>query len=562
MRVLPLLIKPRILTIKNRWTLGGRQTLKELASFVLCILLMSGLYVSTLSGLRDMTRSVGNLPIDPIVPLTMILSTLFLMVFLSASVSALNSFFMAKDLDLLLSSPISWSRYLLGRTCDVGLASSWMLVVFGAPLLFAFGSFYGAGVAFFVGAPIVCLVFFSIAVLSGVIAALLFGWLIPPQRGREVALSVFVIVVVGLYFSIGHASSSRSATALVDSAQQLKNLSEWAKEPWIPTSACAHALYQLLHGTKGSAIVTSGVHVSIAGILWLLALLLSTLCYQRAYSRAQSDQPLFRINSRAAQRISRWILPLCEPPRRALITKEVKLFSRDLSHTIQLGMLLGICFVYLYNFSVLSGPEDASPTVLRWWHAFLMTCNICLSYLIMTSICSRFVFPSVSLEGQAFWILQSSPISLAELLRGKSRSWLVPVSIIGIVIFGSGAMALDAEGPLLLATCVASIILCYGLVNLAIGMGAIFSQFDWEHANQVSTNVGSFVFMVVSMIFLALNLIPLGMLFGAYIIVPELAVNPTDRAWIVGVSLTVLFLINRIIASWALSAGVRALEAP
>jgi ABC-2 type transport system permease protein len=491
----------------------------------------------------------------------MILSTLFLMVFLSASVSALNSFFMAKDLDLLLSSPISWSRYLLGRTCDVALASSWMLIVFGAPLLFAFGAFYDAGVDYFVGAPLVCLAFLSVAVLAGVITALLFGWLIPPQRGREVALCVFIMIVVGVYLSVGHATSGRSTFAVVDSAQQLRNLSNLARKPWIPTGSCAHALYHLLKGTRVSALGTIGVHVAISGVLWLLALLLSTLCYQRAYSRAQSDKPLLRINSRAAQRISRWILPLSDAPQRALITKEIKLFSRDLSHTIQLGMLLGICFVYLYNFSVLSGPEDASPTVLRWWHAFLMACNICLSYLIMTSICSRFVFPSVSLEGQAFWILQSSPISLSKMLRGKCRSWFVPVSIMGTVIFGSGAMALDAEGPLLLATCVASIILCYGLVSLAIGMGAIFSQFDWEHSSQISTNVGSFVFMVVSMLFLALNMIPLGMLFGAYIILPELADTASDRAWIVGLSLTALLLINRIIASWALSAGSRALEA-
>lgn len=561
MRVLPLLIKPRILSIKNRWARGGRQALKEVVSLVLCILLMCGLYVSTLSGLRDLSHSVENLPVDPVVPLTMILSTLFLMIFLSASVSALNSFFMSKDLDLLLSSPISWSRYLLGRTCDVGFASSWMLVVFGAPLLFAFGSFYDAGMDFFVGAPVICLIFFSLAVLAGVIAALLLGWIIPPQRGREVALCVFVIVVVVTYFSIGHATSSKSSATVASSAQQLKELSHWAREPWFPTSSCAHALCQLLHGARVPAIVSSALHLSMAAILWLLALIISTLCYQRAYSRAQSDKPLLRINSRSAQRISRWAFPLCEPPQRALITKEIKLFSRDLSHTIQLGMLLGICFVYLYNFSVLSGPEDASPTVLRWWHAFLMTCNISLSYLIMTSICSRFVFPSVSLEGQAFWILQSSPISLREMLRGKCRSWFVPLSVIGAVIFGSGAMALDAEGPLLLATCIASIILCYGLVNLAIGMGAMFAQFDWEHATQVSTNVGSFVFMVVSLIFLALNMVPLGMLFGAYIAIPELAENPTERAWILGVSLTILFLINRIIAGWALAAGIKALEA-
>ncbi len=527
---------------------------------MLCILLMWGLYVSTLSGLRDTTRAVHHLPLDPIVPLTMILSTLFLMLFLSASVGALNSFFMAKDLDLLLSCPLSWGRYLFGRTCDVALSSGWMLVVFGAPLLFAFGSFYGAGASFFIVAPIVCVIFFSIAVLAGVIAALLFGWLIPPQRGREVALSVFVIVVVTTYLSMGNTSLGATHGTALDPRHHLSELSRWTREPWLPTRYCAHALYQLLSGTTGPALGASMIHLVIAGVLWLVALLLSTHCYQRAYSRAQSERPLLRINSRYAQKVARVLLPFTAPHRRAIITKEIKLFSRDLSHTIQLGLLLGICFVYLYNFRVLTGPEDASPTVLRWWHAFLMICNVSLSYLIVTSICSRFVFPSVSLEGQAFWILQSSPVSLEEVLRAKCKSWFVPVSVMGVVIFMSGAMALRAEGPLLLATCVASIILCYGLVSLAVGIGAIFSQFDWEHSSQVSTNVGSFVFMVVSIVFLALNMIPLGMMFGAYIIVPETAASPSQIAWTLGLSLTALLALNRIIACWALSAGVKALE--
>jgi ABC-2 type transport system permease protein len=489
----------------------------------------------------------------------MILATLFTMLFLSASVSALNSFFVSKDLDLLLSSPLPWSRYLLGRTLDVGLSSSWMLVVFAAPLLFAFGSFYGAGVTFFFIAPLVCILFFSIAILAGVIAALLFGWLIPPQRGRGIALALFLVMVIGVYLSVGPSSVAGSRFGVSGSPQRLFELSQWARNTWTPTSYCAHGLYQLLRGSAAPAIAASLLHAAIAAALWLLTLGLSGLCYQRAYSRAQSDKPILRINSRSAQRVSKAILPICDQARRAIITKEIKLFSRDLSHTIQLGLLLGICFVYLYNFRVLTGPEDATPTVLRWWHTFLMICNVCLSYLIVTSICSRFVFPSVSLEGQAFWILQSAPLSLEQILRAKCRSWFVPIATMGAVIFMSGAMALDAEEPLLLATLIASLILCHGLVTLAIGLGAIFSQFDWEHSTQISTNVGSFVFMVVSIIILALDMIPLGMLFGAYIIMPEIVQDSSQIAWIFGLSLTALFVLNWLIARWVLAAGARAL---
>jgi len=559
MRAVPLLIQPRLLTIKNRWLSGGRNSARECASLILCLLLMCGLYVSTVSGLRDMHRVVRDFPIDPLLPLTMILGTLFGMLFLSASVSALNSFFVAKDLDLLLSSPLSWPRYLFGRTLDVGFSSSWMLVVFAAPLLFAFGSFYGADITFFLLAPFVCVIFFSIAILAGVITALLFGWLIPPQRGREVALVLFVTMVVGAYISLGSSTADGFRPLTTGSPQRIAELSQWARGTWIPTRYCAHGLYKLLHGSTASAVFVTLIHACVAAVLWLFALALSGLCYQRAYSRAQSDKPILRINSRAAHRISKLILPMCDQTRRAIITKEIKLFSRDLSHTIQLGLLLGICFVYLYNFRVLTGPEDASPIVLRWWHAFLMVCNVCLSYLIVTSICSRFVFPSVSLEGQAFWILQSAPLSLEQILRAKCKSWFVPVATMGAVIFMSGAMALNAEEPLLLATFIAGLILCYGLVTLAVGLGAIFSQFDWEHSTQISTNVGSFVFMVVSIIILALDMIPLGMLFGAYIIMPEIAQDSVQVTWIVGLSLTALFVLNWLIARWVLTAGARAL---
>jgi hypothetical protein len=106
---------------------------------------------------------------------------------------------------------------------------------------------------------------------------------------------------------------------------------------------------------------------------------------------------------------------------------------------------------------------------------------------------------------------------------------------------------------------IASLILCHGLVTLAIGLGAIFSQFDWEHSTQISTNVGSFVFMVVSIIILALDMIPLGMLFGAYIIMPEIVQDSSQIAWIFGLSLTALFVLNWLIARWVLAAGARAL---
>jgi ABC-2 type transport system permease protein len=227
---------------------------------------------------------------------------------------------------------------------------------------------------------------------------------------------------------------------------------------------------------------------------------------------------------------------------------------------MQLGLLLGITFVYLYNYQLLEGPIRASTEVRAVWNIFLLLSNIALGSLVITSICSRFVFPSVSLEGNTFWLIQAAPISLRELLKAKFKSWLTPVSCIGGVVFISGAMALNADVPLVLASCAAGIIICHGLVGIGVGLGALFSHFEWEHSTQISTSMGSFIFMLVSMIFLGLNMIPLGLMFGTYLLFPEHVITPQLTFAVLGTGLLCTYLLNKGATWWALSLGARALQ--
>jgi ABC-2 type transport system permease protein len=247
--------------------------------------------------------------------------------------------------------------------------------------------------------------------------------------------------------------------------------------------------------------------------------------------------------------------------RRALIAKEFKLFARDLSHTIQLAMLLAICFIYLYNFQTLEGPTSMAEEVRVLWQLLLLLVNAALSFLVVTCICSRFVFPSVSMEGTSFWILQSAPVSMRNILRAKVAGWFLPVASISAVIFMSGAMAIGADEPLVLASCAAGVILAYGLVGLGVGLGALFAHFEWEYASQVSTNVGSFLFMGLSVLFLVVSLVPIALSFGAYALAPNILPFSDSPTLILVGGLVVLAIINYACAATALSVGSRSLKA-
>lgn len=561
MRVVPVLIQPRIRAMRNRWFRSGRRGLKEPAAVALSCLMMYAIYFSTLSGLEDIKRNIPLAQLDPTIPLGVIIAALFLMIYLSAAVTALGSLFMSRDLDLILSTPLTPNQFLAGKSLDVGISVSWMVCIFGFPSLIAFGVFYEGDALFMIGAPLICLSFFSLAIVAGILTALLFAAALPSERGKQVLL-IFFMASLALFVAILNGASSQAAPTLGSDAvpTTIRSAISFTANPWLPSSHCANAIASLLRGAPSTALLYALEFAGCLAMMWGLLKVVFANLFERGMSRTRQTHGFVKIHSRLAQQVARIILPFASAPTRAIMTKEYKVFSRDITHTVQLALLLGITFIYLYNYQVLQGPNRESFEVIAAWNIFLLLSNIALGALIVTSICSRFVFPSVSLEGSAFWLLQSSPVSLRDVLRAKFKSWIIPISLIGGVIFISGAMALNADGVLVITSGLAGLIICHGLVGLGVGLGALFSQFEWEHPTQISTSLGSFLFMFISMIFLAINMIPLGLMFGTYLLFPEHTESLKFCASIIGSGLALTYLVNKCASWWALAAGARALR--
>ena len=95
--------------------------------------------------------------------------------------------------------------------------------------------------------------------------------------------------------------------------------------------------------------------------------------------------------------------------------------NRPSSHFLLLLLLVALVLVYLYNFRVLD--LDRIPYmsgVSKNAYAFL---NLGMAGFVMATVTVRFVFPAVSAEGAAFWIIRTAPISLlpsVPLTRGSA----------------------------------------------------------------------------------------------------------------------------------------------
>jgi hypothetical protein len=71
--------------------------------------------------------------------------SLFGILILSNVVTALSSFFLAKDLDLLVAAPVDWLRLYGAKLLETTAHSSWMVVLVATPVLTAYGISYQGG---------------------------------------------------------------------------------------------------------------------------------------------------------------------------------------------------------------------------------------------------------------------------------------------------------------------------------------------------------------------------------------------------------------------------------
>lgn len=557
-RFVPLLLRPRLRSFWNAHCRHGRISFANAVATVITALMMWGLYLCTHQALRDWSRLPTDRAMDVGILIAALLGALSAMIFLSSCVSAISSFYTSKEIDLLLASPISTRAFLLGKTWEVGFSAGWMLLTFLFPLYMAFGRFFAAGPLYYLLSPVVAGSLLVLAILFGVLCAILFTAIVPARSGRNICIFLFVAALGAFFASLN--SSGGAGLALQSATNSLGISWQHPHQALTPIRFTGSSIVSLLHNQLGISGFVIAAHMAMCWALWRAIGWAHGRFFRDSYSRLCSELSAFRVSSRARRWASGWLFPRRQQARRALIAKDFFSFTRDITHTIQLAMLLTICLLYLYNFNRLAPPTHVGYETLRAWDIFLLITNFSLGSMVVLSICSRFIFPSVSMEGASLWIVQSAPISTRDFLRAKYSGWFLPVSVIATVIFTSGALAIGLEPLLIAATTINGLIITYGLISVAIGLGARFAQFDWDHSAQLTTSTGNLMYMLSGLALVSVSLIPAAVMFSAYVLLPNLFRDELHAAMLMGGTAVTIFLVNFSAARLALMLGTRAIE--
>jgi ABC-2 type transport system permease protein len=182
-----------------------------------------------------------------------------------------------------------------------------------------------------------------------------------------------------------------------------------------------------------------------------------------------------------------------------LFWKERRTFFRDVKHWSQILLIVGLVFVYLFSIQRL--PLDNAD--LKSLVSFL---NVGAAGFVIAALGLRFTYPAISMEGRSWWVLRSSPVTTAAIMRQKLLFSIIPMTGIALVLGLATNHILEADRFSAWLSALSLLLITWAVAAMGIGFGAHFPMFNVENIHQIESSLGGFVYMAASLGYIAASI--------------------------------------------------------
>jgi ABC-2 type transport system permease protein len=498
------LLRAKVQTYKNSSRRGGKRKLLRYGIFLtMGFLFWLGTFLIVYKVLSYFSgiQVIGTLLSSKL--LSMVFLAFFSLLIFSNVITALSTYFLSDDLQLLNALPIAGPHLYASRFVENIVNSSWTVLFFSFPVFLAYGMVYSASPLYYFVLTGVIIPFLLISAAIGIVLILLLVYIFPARRLKDIMLVASIFLVVGIFIFIRFLQPERlvdpeSFYLVMDYISNLRA----PTSPLIPSQWAANAIAPFLFDDLGDwwffllVLWSTGLAFVVIGE-WIFEKI-----YYDAWSKAQEAKTARITRSNLANRLMELLLKPFPQQTRVIVLKDLKVFLRDTNQWPQLFLICALVVIYIYNFSVL--PLERSPMPTFYLQNLISFINLGLAAFVIAAVAVRFTFPSISLEGKSFWILKSSPLDLRTLVW--SKFWvnffflLIPAELLIITT----DLLMNAT-PFMIGLSVITIGgMTFGITSLGIGFGAWFPRFKVENVSQIPTGFGGMLYMIVAVSFIGL----------------------------------------------------------
>jgi ABC-2 type transport system permease protein len=428
--------------------------------------------------------------------LSMVIVTFFALLIFSSIITSLSKFYLSRDLTLVHSLPVSPGKIFMARWIESTLDSSWMVIIYSLPIFLSYGIVYNAGAFFCLIVTLAVLSLCMIASAMSSITIIIIAMVLPAGRLRVIFVFLGLIVFLILLFAFRMMRPEQFVDPDAFSSLLLYFRSlQTPGSPWLPTTWIFDSIHTALSGQSYNSLFHLSLSWSFAITLIFAMSWIASGSYFTGFSKAQTT-PAHPVPMFVRKGLNLDIfMGFLSKPVRAFVIKEIKTFFRDQTQWPQIFLIMALIAIYLYNYYVL--PLENYPTKIIYLQNIFSFLNMGLTAFVLTAIASRFVFPGVSIEGEAFWIIKAAPVSLKTFLWIKFFIYYFPLLILSEVLVVVSNLFLHVAPFMMVLSAFTIFLVVPAIIAMGVGMGAMFPDFKSENPAQAVTSFGGLLFMML-----------------------------------------------------------------
>ncbi|MBU0967695.1 MAG: hypothetical protein KKA54_15090 [Proteobacteria bacterium] len=483
------LLTPFLRTMRNRFFPAGTVPMKSLAVGLFGLLICLVLYLVSLKVVGYFHRQSELGVILSLKIFQMAWIVMFAMLIFSCMVSSVSTLFLSQDNEIIFAAPVTPGEIYFMRYLTTTFYTSWMMAVFSLPVFGAYGKVFQAGV-FYWPLLIVCVVATAlIASGIGMSLTVVLVRFFPARQTKDIIfyLSLCFGIFIYIIFRLLRPEDLVNPDKYVHFVEYLSSISQPAG-PYVPAAWSANLLSLYLMDREIDWLLLALLVVGAPSLFFIGEWAMQRF-FLVGYTKSQESFGGFRPFTRTGRYhpgTAQWIFK-----------KESKTFLRDSAEWSQLFMIAALVVVYLYSFKAL--PVERSPLQTEYVTNLISFLNVGMTGFIITSLAGRFVFPAVGAETAAFWLIQSSPLSVGRFLLYKFLFYLAPFTLLSLLLVVTSDALLKISGPMWWFSVTASLVICWTVVGMAVGFGALYADFKAENRAAALGGMGALLFLFTAM---------------------------------------------------------------
>ncbi|MEW6715377.1 MAG: hypothetical protein AB1306_09850 [Nitrospirota bacterium] len=565
-----ILLSPLFWSIKNDLLSFNKAFYKKiffyLFSSVLFIFLITQLLNEGMIKLQKMSPEVFD------VLLVKGCSVVFMIIFFSQIINgfimSLDRFYQSNELEILLVSPVNRVSLFFSRLLETHLKTSWMLIIFGIPLLVSLGILFHASLIYYFYSLALFMVFSTIPVNAGIGITIMLSGIFHIKKIKRFLLSAGIATLVVLITLLRIFRPERFVNPELFANLKLF-LIELRTPSFIlfPNRWLSESLFNFLNKDFSNTLIFAALLILSSYLTVVLLILVYKKYHYRGWSLLQGGGIISgreREHPSDASRLangtiySRLVQKLLSPlgiQRLTLLKKDLLYQIRDIKNIHQHLILFSLIIVYLVSISSLPLNWVEYAVTIKY---FVLFFNLGLILIIMASLSSKIVYPAIVSEGSFLWVIKASPITSKKYIMTKFIFLFIPILLLGLALTIFSSFFIDVEKVLTCLIIFSTVLLSLSLVSISIN----FSISDLKGAIKKSdieeVKTGNTAYMIISVLFvlftLALEIIPVYL----YFLKESEKIVFVQRTWlIIGGVVLVLLLVNIFVTAFSIHRSIR-----